>query len=185
MVDYLNIPPEQRRDFAVVKGEDGELPPPRDGARTPMQWDDSVHAGFSFGKDVEPYLPVNGNYKEVNVARQLAEDDSILKFYIRLLEIRKKSEALTEGSWRSLIHYPYEHLAYVRETAEEKVLVIINFSYEKPFKVDEDIEPDNWLVLISNIQTAGKAIALPKTLQPFEITIFKKVRGKSDNKLSV
>ena len=98
MVDYLEMPTEKRRDLAVVKGEDGELPPPRDGSRTPMQWDDSIHAGFSFGKDVEPYLPVNDNYPEVNVARQLTEEDSVLNFYIRLIEIRKNSEALTRGS---------------------------------------------------------------------------------------
>ena len=175
MVDYVDMPPEKRRDLAVVKGEDGELPPPRDGSRTPMQWDDSIHAGFSFGKDVEPYLPVNDNYKEVNVARQLAEDDSVLNFYIRLIEIRKNSEALRKGSWRTLIHYPYEHLAYIRESNKEKVLIIINFSYEKLMETDEYIEPENWVVLISNVRTAGEAIALPKTLQPFEITILQQV----------
>ena len=140
-----------------------------------MQWDDSIHAGFSFGKDVEPYLPVNDNYPEVNVARQLTEEDSVLNFYIRLIEIRKNSEALKRGSWRTLIYYPYEHLAYVRETAKERVLIIINFSYEKPMETDVYLEPENWLVLISNARTAGEAIALPKTLQPFEITILQQL----------
>ena len=174
MVDYVDIPPEKRRDLAIVKGEDGELPPARDGSRTPMQWDDSVNAGFSFSKDVEPYLPVNQNYKEVNVERELAEADSILNFYIRLIEIRKNSEALLKGKWRTLINYPYEHLAYVRETKAEKVLIIINFSYEKELEVDKYIEPEDWLVLISNIHPIDKIIDLPKTLQAFEITILQR-----------
>ena len=175
MTDYVDMPPEKRRDLAVVKGEEGELPPPRDGSRTPMQWNDSIHAGFSFGKDVEPYLPVNKNYKEVNVAHQLQEEDSVLNFYTHLIEIRKNSEALTQGSWRTLINYPYEHLAYIRETDREKVLIIINFSYEKPLQVDKDIEPENWLVLISNIRTADKHISLPKTLEAFEVTVLQQL----------
>ena len=81
MVDNLDIPPEKIQDKAVVKSETGESPPPRDGARTPMQWNNSVNAGFSFGKDVEPWLPVHENYQEVNVAEQLKEQDSILSFY--------------------------------------------------------------------------------------------------------
>ena len=60
------------------------------------------------------------------------------------------------GRWKSLIHYPYEHLAYIRETKAEKVLIIINFSYEKELEVDEYIPKDNWQVLVSNVLEAGK-----------------------------
>ena len=139
-----------------------------------MQWDDSVHAGFSFGKDIEPYLPVNSNYTEVSVTQQLEDPESIFNFYRRLINIRRNSDALIFGSWKTLIHYPYEHLVYVRETQTEKVLIVINFSYEKSFEVDEDIEPEQWQVLISNVWEADKIIDLPQTLQPFEITILKK-----------
>ena len=175
MEDNLDIPAEKVKDTAIKKSEDGESPPPRDGSRTPMQWDDSVHAGFSFGKDVEPYLPVHSNYKEVNVSQQLENEDSIFNFYRRLIKIRRQSHGLLHGDWKTLIHYPYEHLAYVRESEIEKVLVIINFSYEKPFEVDEEIEPEDWQVLISNVWEATKVIDLPKTLEPFEITILQKM----------
>ena len=57
---------------------------------------------------------------------------------------------------KTLIHYPYEHLAYIRKAAEEKILIIINFSYEKELTIDEYIEPENWEVLLSNILEAGK-----------------------------
>jgi glycosidase len=40
----------------------------RDHARTPMQWDGSQHAGFS---ETRPWMRVNPNYKEINVAGNL------------------------------------------------------------------------------------------------------------------
>ena len=104
----------------------------------------------------------------------MTDKDSILNFYRQLIKIRKNSVALRHGSWKTLIHYPYEHLAYTRQANNEKILIIINFSYEKEFTVDEDVEPENWEVLISNILAAGKIIDLPKTLQAFEITILRR-----------
>lgn len=172
MVDHENIPPEKTRDRASIENE-GESAS-RDGARTPMQWDKSHYAGFSFGKAVEPWLPINDNYNEVNVAQEFQDRDSILNFYIELIKVRKKSAALRQGSWKTLINYPYEHLAYVRETETEKVLIVINFSYEKKLTVDEHIESENWLVLLSTHYKAEKIMDLPPTLQPFETSIFLK-----------
>ena len=172
MTDYEKIPSEKLRDRATIEHE-GESAS-RDKARTPMQWDDSVNAGFSFGKDVEPWLPVNDNYKEVNVAKEFAEKDSILNFYKALIKVRKKSEVLQYGDWRTLIHYPYEHLAYVRENKSEQVLVVINFSYEKELKIDEEIEWQNWQVLLSTDYEPDTVMDLPKKLKPFETSIYQK-----------
>ncbi|MDJ0636322.1 MAG: alpha-glucosidase [Xenococcaceae cyanobacterium MO_188.B29] len=174
MVDNEDIPPEKIQDKAIVKSETGELPPPRDGARTPMQWNDSINAGFSFGKDVEPWLPVHQNYPEVNVERELKEPDSILNFYRQLIKARKNNEALRIGNWRTLIHYPYEHLAYVRETKAERVLILINFSYEKDLTIDEHISKDNWQVLVSNVRETDKIINLPASLEAFEVSVLRK-----------
>ena len=174
MVDNEDIPPEKIKDKVVVRSEADEDPESRDGARTPMQWDDSVRAGFSFGKDVEPWLPVHENYQEVNVAKQLKNPDSILNFYRQLIKARKNNEALRIGSWRTLIDYPYEQLAYVRETKAERILVLINFAYEQDLTIDEHISPDNWQVLVSNTREKGKIIQLPKTLAAFEVSILRK-----------
>ncbi|MEQ8462702.1 alpha-glucosidase [Coleofasciculus sp. E1-EBD-02] len=174
MVNHLNIPPEKARDKAVANPQSGESVPSRDGARTPMQWDDSAQAGFSFGKDVEPWLPVNENYLDVNVENKLKQDDSIFNFYKSLLRVRKNSEALQVGRWRTLIYYPYEHLAYLRETEHESVLILINFSYEKDLGLDESIEIPMWEVLLSNKRKTGKIIDLPEKLQPFEVSILRK-----------
>ncbi|MFP4299073.1 MAG: alpha-glucosidase [Spirulinaceae cyanobacterium] len=180
MVNNTEIPPDKLKDKAIDTSQDENLIEVRDGGRTPMQWDATAQAGFSFGKDVEPWLPVHQNYPNVNVEKELAEPYSILNFYRALLKIRKNSKALTHGSWKTLIHYPFEHLAYIRETIEELVLVIINFSYEKPLEMDEIIAIRNWEVLLSNVWEMGKVIELPDTLQPFEVTILRKIPEYQD-----
>lgn len=174
MVNHLTIPPEKARDKAVANPDSGESVTSRDGARTPMQWDDSAQAGFSFGQNVEPWLPVNENYLEVNVEKELSENDSILNFHRALLQVRKNSKALQYGRWRTLINYPYEHLAYLRETENERVLILINFSYDKNLELDKSIERQMWEVLLSNQWEVGKIIDLPDTLQPFEVSILRK-----------
>ena len=172
MVNHEHIPADKMRDRATIVHE-GESAS-RDKARTPMQWDDSPQAGFSFGKDVEPWLPVNDNYTEVNVATEFEDKDSILNFYKALIRIRKQNKALQSGCWRTLIHYPYEHLAYVRETDEDRVLVVINFSDEKELKVDKQIDWENWQVLLSTDYEPDRLMDLPKKLKPFETSIYLK-----------
>ena len=172
MIDHENIPADKLRDRATIvhQGESAS----RDKARTPMQWDDSPQAGFSFGKDVEPWLPVNNNYTKVNVAKEFDDKNSILNFYKALIRVRKKSNVLQSGCWRTLIHYPYEHLAYVRETDEEQVLVVINFSEEKELKIDEELDWQNWQVLLSTDYEPEQVMDLPKKLKPFETSIYQK-----------
>ncbi|MEO1509420.1 MAG: alpha-glucosidase, partial [Cyanobacteria bacterium J06633_23] len=170
MVDNTDIPEDKLQDRAVAQSDAEETPSSRDGARTPMQWDDSSQAGFSFGKDTEPWLPVHENYPELNVQTALQKPDSILNFYRQLLRVRKQSEALRCGQWRTLIHYPHEHLAYLRETETETVLVVINFSYEQAFKRDVEIDGEDWTVLLSTHYETGKLIDLTENLQAFEVS---------------
>ena len=58
----------------------------RDNARTPMQWTAGETAGFTEGT---PWLPVNENYKEINVEKNLQETDSVLHFYREMIKLRK------------------------------------------------------------------------------------------------
>lgn len=176
MVDNTDIPEDKLKDGAIAQSDGEETPPPRDGARTPMQWDSSSQAGFSFGKDIEPWLPVHNNYAELNVQTALQQPDSILNFYRRLLRLRKQSEALRLGRWRTLVHYPHEHMVYVRETDTETVLIAINFSYEQPFKRDVPIDGESWTVLLSTHYETGKLIDLTDNLQAFEVSILQKIR---------
>jgi len=175
MEDNNDIPVDKLKDAAVVISATEETPPSRDGARTPMQWDGSSQAGFSFGQNVDPWLPVNQNYPQVNVAAELADEDSVLNFYRRLLYLRRHHEALTRGRWRSLIYYPLEHLAYVRETRNETILVVINFAFQQALSLDEPVDRDKWSVLLSTDYPEGKTMPLPDTLQPFEVSIYQQL----------
>ena len=57
----------------------------RDNARTPVQWDDSLHAGFTTGT---PWIQVNPNYKEINAKAELADEDSVFHYYQKLISLR-------------------------------------------------------------------------------------------------
>ncbi|MEZ4316341.1 MAG: alpha-amylase family glycosyl hydrolase [Myxococcota bacterium] len=66
----------------------------RDGARTPMCWDASDHAGFTTGT---PWLPVDPGYAERNVAAQTGDPGSVLETYRALLALRRDHPALRDG----------------------------------------------------------------------------------------
>jgi alpha-glucosidase len=93
-----------------------------------MQWDSGDNAGFCDG-GVNPWLPVHENYRAVNVQTEMADDESILHIYRKMLHIRKESWALQEGTLELIEgpDVPKDLLAYRRESSEEAVLTLINF----------------------------------------------------------
>ena len=97
----------------------------RDSARTPMQWDDSEHAGFTTGK---PWFTVNPNYEEINVAAQEADDNSILQFYRKCLKLRKGSRTLLYGDYKE--YYPRHKQVYFYTRSYKGIhyLVICSFA---------------------------------------------------------
>ncbi len=125
MVDG-EIPPEKIQDPAEINAPGLGLG--RDPERTPIQWDDSPNAGFC-PPEIEPWLPVAAGYKTVNVARQMEQPDSMLLFTQHLIALRQQSEVLLEGAYRTLFA-DETLLAYVRETATERLVVVLNFGAE-------------------------------------------------------
>ncbi|MDO4781447.1 MAG: alpha-amylase family glycosyl hydrolase [Candidatus Saccharibacteria bacterium] len=71
----------------------------RDRARTPMQWANAPHAGFSFAT---PWLPVHDNHPTVNVLSQLEDPKSLLHLHRNLLRLRKELPIITKGSMTPL-----------------------------------------------------------------------------------
>ena len=119
----VEIPPERELDpwGKQVPG----LRLGRDPERTPMQWDAGPNAGFS---TAEPWLPVAPDYKIVNVKAQRANPTSMLSLYRRLIWTRKASPALLSGRYFTVDDVPEDCFAYLREHAEQRMLVALNFS---------------------------------------------------------
>jgi alpha-glucosidase len=97
----------------------------RDPVRTPMQWSDDINAGFSSGN---PWLPVNSDYRKVNVERQRHDPTSLYSWYRRLIRVRKQHDALHRGSLRIVPQRSDDVLCYLREHEDQRVVVALSFS---------------------------------------------------------
>lgn len=96
----------------------------RDVCRTPMQWDQTIHAGFSMA---EPWLPLSGEAEKRNVAVMQAQKNSLWHWYRELLHLRKTSPALHSGTLQ-LLDAPHEDvLMFERHHGDENMLVVIHF----------------------------------------------------------
>lgn len=97
----------------------------RDNARTPMQWDDGVNAGFTEGT---PWIEVNPNYPEINARAEMEDRDSIYHYYQKLIRLRKDLKIFVDGDFRLLLEEDPDIFAYERQAAGEKLRVIANFT---------------------------------------------------------
>ncbi|XP_003395914.3 maltase 1 [Bombus terrestris] len=99
----------------------------RDGCRSPFQWDNTTSAGFS--KNKTTWLPVNDNYKEINLQKESNQKNSTYQLYTKLIELRKR-HTLKHGSLitKELSKYV---LAVLRETESETVSLLINTSQNR------------------------------------------------------
>lgn len=89
-----------------------------------MSWRAGPGAGFSTGR---PWLPVAPDAAERNVARQSAEPDSVLSFYRRLIELRRRLPVLGKGTLELLEAGDADVLAYIRRLGDDAALVLLNF----------------------------------------------------------
>ena len=143
----------------------------RDNARTPMQWDDGENAGFT---EKEPWIGVNPNYREINAAAQMADPDSVFRFYQRLVALRKEYPVFVDGRFELLFPEDEKIFAYTRTSGRTRRLVLANFSKENA----SCALPEEWRdaqVLVHNC-TAELDPATGKTwrdgaLRPYEAVI--------------
>ena len=137
----------------------------RDNARTPVQWDSSENAGFTTGT---PWLPLNPNYKKINVAQQEKDPESVLSYYKKLTALRKNpeyKETMVYGDFVPFMADEDRLMAFYRKG--EKTLLILG-NYRKEERELELPAPVKKLVL-SNAEPriTGRKI----TLSGYEATI--------------
>ncbi|WP_191909702.1 MULTISPECIES: glycoside hydrolase family 13 protein [Janthinobacterium] len=99
----------------------------RDNARTPMQWNSTHNAGFSTGT---PWLKLNPNYPEINVAAALEQPDSVFFHYQKLIELRKHWDVVVYGKYLPLLEQHPQVFAYRRSLGSQQLVVVNNFSGE-------------------------------------------------------
>lgn len=102
----------------------------RDNARTPVQWSDEENAGFSTH---EPWMIVNPNYKEINLAKQKDDSNSVYAFYKKMIALYKDPayhETLTFGRFEPYMRETKNLIAYYRRGEGQTLLVLANFQNE-------------------------------------------------------
>lgn len=142
----------------------------RDNTRTPMQWDDSLNAGFSKSN---PWIHVNPNYKYINVKEQLEDDDSILNFYKKMIKIKKSSECLIYGKYNLILEDDTNIFAYERILNDEKFLVICNLKSESSNYKYEKLTLKYENLILSNYNVYAHKDLNNFKLKPWEARLYK------------
>jgi oligo-1,6-glucosidase len=171
--DYRDIATVNR--YNAIKNAGGDLEAfiksqqfiSRDNSRTAFQWYDSPNAGFTSGT---PWIKVNPDYKEINVAAQEKDPNSVLNYFRKMVKLRKQNPVLVHGKYELLDKENQQVYAYTRALDKKKVLVLLNFSKENssfivPIKTGKPGQ-----VLINNlpeINVSGNSI----NLQPYQAVI--------------
>jgi alpha-glucosidase len=166
-IGMKTTPPTRKEDVKDPIGMKGwPQEKGRDGERTPMQWDESMNAGFS---TATPWLPVPSTYKTYNVADEEKDPQSILKFYEAVLKLRHTIRALLDGSYVPINEDNASVLSYLRIYKDEAVVVALNMS-GMPQKVSfaqSKYSSATKLVATEQSSSAGDKI----TLAPFGVFI--------------
>ena len=168
-IGMKTTPPTRQEDVRDPIGRTGwPTEKGRDGERTPMQWDESVNAGFSAAT---PWLPVPATYKTHNVADELKDPNSVLSFYRAVLKLRHTNQALLDGNYSPLNENDENVLSYLRAYREQIVLVALNMS-GKEQKVNFGMSQHGFsstkpLAATSKSSVKGDVV----TLEPFGVFI--------------
>jgi alpha-glucosidase len=133
----------------------------RDGARTPMQWDATPHAGFS---TAEPWLPVADGFATDNVQRERLDPASIYNLHRRLIAVRRRSPSLLIGAYRPIVASG-DLLLYVRQQASERALVCLNLGRDATVVAFPDRQLRGEIVVSSAADRDGEAVEGDITLR--------------------
>jgi alpha-glucosidase len=131
--DYCDVATKNLYQAELAKGTEHDTlmqmiyATSRDNARTPMQWNESKHAGFSQAD--RTWIDVNPNYIRINVAQQENDEHSILNFYKRLIHVRKVNDIFVDGIYDLILSEHTQIYAYTRTSNTERIYVLTNLSH--------------------------------------------------------
>ena len=136
----------------------------RDSARTPVQWSSEENAGFTTGK---PWFYVNENYKEINVAEQENDPDSVLNFYREAIKLRKSLSVVRHGNYVEHFKGSSKVYTYTREDKSQKLLVVCSFTDKAvKMKAPSGFDLGKATLVLSNYKENSE------TLKPYEVRVY-------------
>lgn len=165
--EYTNergIPADQVLNSIYTKG--------RDNARTPMQWDNSLNGGFTEGT---PWLQSNPNYTEINADEAMADSDSIINYYKKLIRLRKENEIIVYGKYDLILENHNRIYAYTRTLDKEVWLTILNFfGKDVVFELPQHLRHDSRQLKIANYDDIDERVEIDQILlRPYEARVYK------------
>lgn len=137
----------------------------RDNSRTPMQWDNSHHAGFTRGT---PWISCVANSTEINVADALADPESIVYTYRELIRLRKRLPVLQFGNYQDLSPASPELWSYCRQWQGYQLLVVANLT-DRIIDWQPPVTPDvgDYRLIVTNTDKTP-ASPEPCQLSPYQ-----------------
>ena len=139
----------------------------RDNVRTPMQWNAQPEAGFTTGT---PWLGVNPNYADINVAESLKDPNSIYHFYKEMIALRRDNEALIYGSYELVLPLHKEVYAYKRQGNSETYLVVVNVFNDS---AEVDLTPFDLKELVLTNYGVPNSLEKDIQLRPYEARLYR------------
>ncbi|WP_444662583.1 glycoside hydrolase family 13 protein [Cellulomonas sp. CW35] len=141
----------------------------RDNARTPVQWDATLHAGFTTGT---PWIDVNPNHVTVNAAAERADPRSVFHHYRRLVELRHTEPAVALGDFTMLLADDEAVYAFTRRLDDVELLVLGNVSGDEQLALVDPAWTDAQ-VLLGNYDDA-RVVETPVRLRPWEALVVRR-----------
>ncbi len=139
----------------------------RENGRTPMQWDTTENAGFTTGT---PWKRVNDNYRQINVAVEDADPNSVLNHFRQMTRLRNENLVLVYGEYDLILDDHEQIYAYTRSLDEDKMLILLNFSDE-----DADASLPSSIVpgeILYNNYDSNPAEGSSVLLRPYQAVVF-------------
>ncbi len=159
---YFNVATNKSPEKRLKRLWDGS----RDSARTPVQWSAEENAGFTTGT---PWFYINENYKDINVADQEKDENSVLNFYRRAIKLRKELSSVKNGNYKEHGKMSSSFYTYSREDDREKLLIVCSFTEKtKKWSVPSGFDLASAELLLSNYDKLDGT-----TLKPYETRVYR------------
>lgn len=142
----------------------------RDHSRTPFQWEDTLHGGFS---TATPWLQVNENYRMINAAQKELESSSIFHHYQELIRLRKETTALIHGKFELLLPEHPTVFSYTRTTETEQWLILVQLAREQTtVSLPDTLDCSAWKEVLATTKT--QPLTKQMLLSDYEAHVYKK-----------